>query len=402
MNLHRSQPEFFPEAEFCETADGEFVTIGPEMIIQPSESSRLLQEAVSHHQAGRLAEAEALYQRILSNEPGHSETLRLLGVLARQRGQSDSAREYFERAIKSNPNSAWACYDLARLEIDCREIESAMPLLQRAIQLRPVFPEAHHALGNACAACWFLEEAVASYRQALAQNPALATIRDAIAFVEKQERDVASLADRIQRAINGPANISSGSKLAGCELETRELFPHLLNRLGLTGTGVEVGVREGQFSEHLLQHWRGRLLYSVDPWREFSPTDYQDSSNVPQSKQDKLYQDTIKRLLPYADRSVIWRLTSREAAPLVADGSLDFCYIDADHSYQAVREDVQLWWPKVKPVGILGGHDFIADGTYSFGTFGVQSAVNEFAKAHNLELIISKETPFRSWFVVKG
>ena len=366
------------------------------------DSAALLQQAVAHHQAGRLAEAETLYQQILSKAPADAEALRLMGVLARQRGQSDSARDYLLRALQSNPNSAWACFDLARLEIDRKEIEAAVPLLERAVQLRPVFPEAHQALGNAYAACWFLDKATASYRQALAQNPGLAAIRDAIAFVEKQQRDVSDLTEQIKRAILESAHVSNAPKLAGGTLETRELFPHLLNRLGLTGAGVEVGVREGQFSEHLLRHWQGRLLYSVDPWREFAQAKYQDSANVAQIQQDKLYCDTIKRLLPYADRSVIWRLTSQEAASLVPEGSLDFCYLDADHSYEAVREDIQLWHLKVKKGGILGGHDFIADGTYSFGTFGVQRAVNEFAKANNLELIISKETPFRSWFVVKN
>ncbi|MBM3838681.1 MAG: tetratricopeptide repeat protein [Verrucomicrobia bacterium] len=365
------------------------------------EFGALLRQALAHHQAGRLAEAETLYRKILQNNPCHSEALRLLGALARQRGESDAALNFLERALRSNPNSAWACFDLARLEIDRKEIDAAVPLLERAVQLQPVFPEAHHALGNAYAACWFLDKAIASYRQALAQNPGLAGMGDAIAFVERQAREVSALADQIQRAIHEPVNRTFASRLAGCALETRELFPHLLNQLGLIGTGVEVGVRKGQFSEHLLQHWQGRLLFSVDPWREFSQREYQDSANVSQANQDQLCCDTIKRLMRYAGRSVIWRMTSREAAPLVPDGSLDFCYVDADHSYEAVREDIQLWHPKVKPGGILGGHDYIADGSYSFGTFGVQSAVNEFANAHNLEPIITKEAPFRSWFVVK-
>ena len=165
---------------------------------------------------------------------------------------------------------------------------------------------------------------------------------------------------------------------------------------------MEVGVREGLFSEHLLQHWRGQLLYSVDPWREFSQADYQDSSNVTQSKQDANYSTTIKRLMPYSDKSVIWRLTSKEAAELIADNSLDFCYLDADHCYAAVREDIQFWSGKVKTGGLLGGHDYVPDGTYSFGSFGVHSAVNEFVRAEKLELILSKETPFRSWFVLKS
>jgi hypothetical protein len=49
---------------------------------------------------------------------------------------------------------------------------------------------------------------------------------------------------------------------------------------------------------------------------------------------------------------------SMQAAPLIADGSLGMVYIDAEHSYQSVRDDILLWRPKIRKGGILAGHDY--------------------------------------------
>ena len=54
---------------------------------------------------------------------------------------------------------------------------------------------------------------------------------------------------------------------------------------------------------------------------------------------------------------VYWMATN-QAAELVPDGWADFVFIDAAHSYEAVRDDIRLWAPKVKPGGWLGGHDY--------------------------------------------
>jgi hypothetical protein len=61
---------------------------------------------------------------------------------------------------------------------------------------------------------------------------------------------------------------------------------------------------------------------------------------------------------------------SRRAAGLFADDSVDLVFIDAEHTYESVRDDLQAWWPKVRSGGLLAGHDY--------GWPGVARAVEEF------------------------
>lgn len=205
-------------------------------------------------------------------------------------------------------------------------------------------------------------------------------------------------------------------------IHNRLYFPDILNGLKLLGEGVEVGVFQGVYSAWILKRWEGKKLYSVDSWKSFSKEEYVDMVNLSDEEMEKYYQDAVYMLKEYGDRSEIIRKTSEEASKLFADASLDFVYLDAQHHYEAVQHDIQLWWPKVKPMGILGGHDYIEDGDHEFGRFGVKKAVNEFIRANNLQLILSQdqrmetflrddlpeniknpdeEKPSPSWFTVK-
>lgn len=64
------------------------------------------------------------------------------------------------------------------------------------------------------------------------------------------------------------------------------------------------------------------------------------------------------RLVPYSDRIRKLKMTSAEGADLIPDQSLDFVYIDAAHDYRNVAIDIDAWLPKVKPGGMIGGHDY--------------------------------------------
>ena len=163
----------------------------------------------------------------------------------------------------------------------------------------------------------------------------------------------------------------------------RQDLPVLLNRRKLSGTGVEVGVQSGAFSETLLDIWRGRLLISVDPWAETSPDDYVDVSNVDQVAQNELYDSTCRRLARFGVRSDVWRMTGKDASLRVDDVSLDFVYLDARHDYESVREDLHDWWPKLRCLGLFAGHDYV-DGRRATGEYGVKRAVDEFLSERGL------------------
>ena len=140
-------------------------------------------------------------------------------------------------------------------------------------------------------------------------------------------------------------------------LPHRTELPYLLNRRGLLGDAVEIGVKAGEFSEWILDHWHGRRLVCVDPWGAYSTG----TQTVEQSEQERLYRQTRERLARFSDRSDVWRMTSLDAARRLEPASLDFVYLDARHEYEHVREDVEAWWPLVRPGGIMAGHDCWTD-----------------------------------------
>ena len=96
---------------------------------------------------------------------------------------------------------------------------------------------------------------------------------------------------------------------------------------------------------------------------------------------------TIKRLSVYKNRYSILRKTSKEATRDFENNHFDFVYIDGDHRYEYVKEDLAMWFPKVKIGGVFAGHDywdgpvFLNDHTFlDPAFFGVKKAVDEFFK----------------------
>lgn len=179
----------------------------------------------------------------------------------------------------------------------------------------------------------------------------------------------------------------------------RQELPWVLEARGLGGTGAEIGVQEGLFSHHLLTYWSGRKLLSVDSWEHEPDGDYVDIANVGQLEQEARFQATCERLAIFGDRSEVWRLRSTEAASKVPDGSLDFVYLDARHDYDAVLEDLVAWVPKVRPGGLVAGHDYL-DGDLPEGRFGVKSAVDDFFSALGAEVgVTTLDPPWSTWLV---
>lgn len=74
--------------------------------------------------------------------------------------------------------------------------------------------------------------------------------------------------------------------------------------------------------------------------------------------EDKVYDEFIKNIKPVSGSINVIREYSKKASTYYEDNSLDFVFIDAHHTYKAVTDDINYWYPKIKPEGIIAGHDF--------------------------------------------
>lgn len=192
--------------------------------------------------------------------------------------------------------------------------------------------------------------------------------------------------------------IIDGLKLPGWQVEipdcSRDDFPEFFKEMGFK-VGAEIGVYVGGYSEILCK--AGLKLYSIDPW--FYP------DNPAKNKgQEICYRVTQRKLRSY-DCTVV-RKTSMEAVKDFADGSLDFVYIDANHAFKYITEDIWEWSKKVKTGGVISGHDYVI-----IGDCHVQHVVDAYTKALGINkwyvlgrssaLNGEKRDKHRSWFWIK-
>jgi len=114
-------------------------------------------------------------------------------------------------------------------------------------------------------------------------------------------------------------------------------------------TFAEVGVCKGETAYPVATACKSlEKYYLIDP--KFAPQFF-----YYHPQEGHLGFEQIKEIFPIFE---IMEMPSAEAAPLIPDGSLDGCFIDALHTNPNVTEDIDLWTPKVRPGGILCGHDY--------------------------------------------
>lgn len=166
--------------------------------------------------------------------------------------------------------------------------------------------------------------------------------------------------------------------------------------------GVEVGSYKGEFAKEILKKWNGKL-YLIDIWNNhsFNQDDY---INIIKNCTDNISSNE--------ERCFMIRSTSSNAVELFNDQSLDFVYIDANHKYEYVKQDLELWFPKLRKGGVFAGHDYLKmdwdnqedkhiwiGDTYS-GEYGVNPAVDEFCKKHQYICNVTDEW-WGSWYFIK-
>lgn len=154
------------------------------------------------------------------------------------------------------------------------------------------------------------------------------------------------------------------------------------------GVGVEVGVERGHYSKEIVK--TATKLYCVDAWEAYKG--YRE--HVSQDKLDSFFLETQERLKGHNVEFI--RKYSLDAVNDFQDESLDFVYIDANHSYENVKKDIEAWSKKVKKGGIVAGHDYIKRKGQDH-LFGVVPAVNEL----NEEITIWRGDRSPSWSYIK-
>lgn len=125
---------------------------------------------------------------------------------------------------------------------------------------------------------------------------------------------------------------------------------------------VEVGCYAGESTVMFLESGKVDHIICVDDW---------DTGANAEPKFDYAMESWVAR-----GRALKVKSLSVAAARSVADASLDFVYIDADHSYEGVIADIDAWLPKLKPGCPIAGHDYTHP-TLGRKWWGVQKAVNE-------------------------
>ena len=156
------------------------------------------------------------------------------------------------------------------------------------------------------------------------------------------------------------------NKLATVKVATRV---DLINLLPKNAVVAEIGVAAGNFSREILRTTNPSHLFLVDCW--------EDHAAYPESGYAGLYQGVIEQFKDNPTVTII-RQFSKVAAATFPDNFFDWVYIDANHSYEAVRDDLAAWLPKIKNGGFIAGHDYM-----NHAYFGVVRAVDEFVAKHN-------------------
>lgn len=167
----------------------------------PTQQSLATQQALNlalqHHNAGRLSEAETLYQQILQADPNHSDALHLRGVIAINMGKIDLAVDLITKALTINPNFALAHANLGVALGALGEFDDAIACYRKAISINPNLAMAHSGLGAALSTQGRFDEAIVSYHRAIAIDPDFAEAHGNLGIMlieqEKEEEAFSSL-----------------------------------------------------------------------------------------------------------------------------------------------------------------------------------------------------------------
>lgn len=155
------------------------------------------------------------------------------------------------------------------------------------------------------------------------------------------------------------------------------LLDHAIENFPAQGTWVELGSWTGKSAAYcvveLIKANKIGEFVCVDSW--LGGPEHYDNAILKNLKQ--IFFDNT---LPIAQYLTVREGMSWEAAEDFQDHSVDFCYVDAGHSYECVTNDLHAWWPKIKPGSLFAGDD------YTKGYPGVQQAVWDFFSPRDIKV----------------
>jgi hypothetical protein len=160
---------------------------------------------------------------------------------------------------------------------------------------------------------------------------------------DPDSRDVDSVSDLLYAAARG-----SSDRL--------ELWADLLARIDAR-TVAELGVYRGEFAAHVLGSCPAiETYYMIDPWRHLD--DWNKPANSEDDTFERFFEETLHNTREYEQQRVILRGRTTEVIDRIPDGSLDFAYVDGDHTLRGISIDLLRMYPKIRDGGWLGGDDF--------------------------------------------
>ncbi len=154
--------------------------------------------------------------------------------------------------------------------------------------------------------------------------------------------------------------------------------------------GAEIGVQQGDNALSIVGALQFGQLILIDIWSAYRIANKYDEDSKT-TNFSNFYPIVVQRFGKRSD-IIILRETSVEASKKFSENYFNFIYIDACHSYEAVKEDIKVWFSKVRISGIFGGHDY-GQKIYP----GLKRAVDEFIKENNYKLYQEG----LDWWIVK-
>jgi predicted O-methyltransferase YrrM len=147
-------------------------------------------------------------------------------------------------------------------------------------------------------------------------------------------------------------------------------------------TGIEIGVFRGENAKSILETVNIKKLYLIDPYQPYIENHF---LSEPQAAEEIMF----AKLKPFWNQVSFIKLKSHDAITMIPE-QVDFVYIDGDHNYDTVKNDIEMYAARIKKGGIIGGHDI--------SSADVCRAVQEYARENWLGIFIVPP----DWFMQKS